>query len=145
MIKVAAKSNQIAEMPPQRGIIAHLTAGLVVLGLFVVLSACQPIYRNHGYVPTEAELALVEVGQDTQETVAAAVGRPSAQGLLNDVGWFYVKSRYQTRGALPRQEIDRQVVVISFDDNGVVSNVERFGLAVHLHVARHYPLHVLKA
>lgn len=108
-------------------VMANLLGSLMVLGLVMILSACQPIYQNHGYVPTDAELDLVEVGRDTQETVAAAVGRPSAQGLLNDVGWFYVKSSYQTRGPLQRQEIDRQVVVISFDDKGVVSNVERFG------------------
>lgn len=124
MVKVAAVAVRFAEMARLRA----LQAGLMVIGLFLILSACQPIYRNHGYVPSDAELALVEVGRDNRDTVAAAVGRPSAQGLLNDVGWFYVKSRYETRGAFARKEVDRQVVVISFDEDGTVSNVERFGL-----------------
>ena len=36
--------------------------------------------------------------------------------------------RTRTVGPLAPQEIDRQVVAISFSDRGVVQNVERFGL-----------------
>lgn len=103
--------------------------GRVVAGLLVILvAACSPIVRNHGYVPSDQELALVEVGVDTRETVEQKVGRPSVQGLLNDVGWFYVQSRWETRGARAPMEVDRQVVAISFDAEGMVENVERFGI-----------------
>jgi outer membrane protein assembly factor BamE (lipoprotein component of BamABCDE complex) len=47
---------------------------------------------------------------------------------LNDVGWFYVQSKWKQVGALAPMEVDRQVVAISFDEAGTVSNVERFGL-----------------
>jgi outer membrane protein assembly factor BamE (lipoprotein component of BamABCDE complex) len=86
------------------------------------------VYRNHGYAPTDAELAVVTVGKDTRDTVAEAVGRPSASGLLNDNQWFYVQSRYRQRGPQAPLEIERQVVVISFAESGTVSNIERFGL-----------------
>lgn len=92
------------------------------------LSACAAVYENHGFVPSDEELALVEVGKDTRETVAATVGRPSASGLLNDVGWFYVQSRWKRIGALEPKEVEREVVSITFDDKGTVENVERFGL-----------------
>jgi outer membrane protein assembly factor BamE (lipoprotein component of BamABCDE complex) len=101
---------------------------LLCLALVVLASACQPIYRNHGYAPTDAELAAVTVGKDTRDSVAAAVGRPSASGLLNDDQWFYVQSRYRQRGPQAPLEIERQVVVISFTEAGTVSNIERFGL-----------------
>jgi outer membrane protein assembly factor BamE (lipoprotein component of BamABCDE complex) len=101
----------------------------VIAGLVLVLTvACSPIFRNHGYVPSDDELALVEVGTDTRETVAQKVGAPTASGLLNDVGWYYVQSRFRTYGPREPREIDRQVVAISFAEDGVVSNVERFGL-----------------
>lgn len=99
-------------------------AAVLTLGL----SACAAVYENHGFVPSDEELALVEVGKDTRESVAATVGRPSASGLLNDVGWFYVQSRWKRIGALEPKEVDREVVSITFDDKGVVENVERFGL-----------------
>ncbi|MDZ7905032.1 MAG: outer membrane protein assembly factor BamE [Cypionkella sp.] len=96
--------------------------------MLLILAACSPIYQKHGYVPDDIDLNRIEVGVDTRDTVAAIVGRPSTAGLLNDVGWFYVQSRWKQVGALPNAEIDRQVVAISFAENGKVSNVERFGL-----------------
>ena len=99
----------------------------LALALFAAV-ACSPVYRNHGYVPSDDELALVEVGVDTRDTVAVTVGRPSAAGLLNDLGWYYVQSRWKQRGVLPPLEEDRQVVAISFTEDGVVENIERFGL-----------------
>ena len=98
----------------------------MILGLALV--ACAPVYRNHGYAPPDEELTLLEVGRDTRDTVAASVGRPSASGLLNDMGWFYVQSRWQHPGGRAPREIERQVVAISFTEDGVVSNIERFGL-----------------
>ena len=92
------------------------------------LAACAPIYQNHGYVPTEEDLALLTVGVDTQDTVASTIGRPSAQTLLDETGWYYVQSRYRTIGPREPKEIDRQVVAINFDPDGVVTNIERFGL-----------------
>ncbi|WP_199489539.1 outer membrane protein assembly factor BamE [Pseudotabrizicola alkalilacus] len=101
---------------------------VAVLCLAAALTACAPIYRNHGYVPAEEDLAQLEVGKDTRETAAPKVGRPSASGLLNDTGWFYVQSRWEQRGAIAPKEIDRQVVALTFTDGGVLQNVERFGL-----------------
>lgn len=103
--------------------------GRAVMALAVMGTvACTPVYRNSGYIPSDEELAQVAVGVDTRDTVAVTVGRPSAAGLLNDVGWYYVQSRFKQRGLLPPLEEDRQVVAISFTEAGVVENVERFGL-----------------
>ncbi len=99
-----------------------------VLGLLVAaVTACTTIYRNHGYVPSDPELAAVAIG-DSRDAVAQKIGRPTAAGLLNDAGWFYVQSRFAYRGALEPKEIAREVVAISFTEAGTVSNIERFGL-----------------
>lgn len=98
-------------------------------GLALVLTmACTPIYANHGYIPDEQDLAEVKPGLDTRDSVAAFLGRPSTEGLLGDKEWFYVQSRWKTVGGHAPQEIDRQVVAITFNDAGKVANVERFGL-----------------
>jgi outer membrane protein assembly factor BamE (lipoprotein component of BamABCDE complex) len=99
-----------------------------ILLLAAGLAACSPIYRNHGYVPAEDELALVEVGVDTRETVGQKIGRPSTSGLLNDEGWFYVQSRYEHRGPRQPREVERQVLAVTFNENGVVENIARYGL-----------------
>lgn len=100
----------------------------LLLVLVGSVAACAAVYRNHGYVPTEDELALVEVGKDTRETVGQKIGRPSTSGLLNDVGWFYVQSRYKLVGPREPKEIDRQVLAVTFTESGVVENIARYGL-----------------
>lgn len=100
-------------------------AGLALLAL----TACSEVVRNHGYTPSDEELATVAVGRDTRESVGFKVGRPSAGGLMADGGWYYVQSRWVHRGAMAPREVDRQIVAVSFDNSGRVSNVERFGLA----------------
>jgi len=100
----------------------------LALGAALLAAGCTAIYRNHGYVPTEEDLATVQVGKSTRDDVAASVGQPSSTGLLQGSGWFYVGSRWKYYGGRAPEEVDRQVVAISFTDKGVVSNVERFGM-----------------
>ena len=113
----------------QAGKIRARLAQVVMAGCIVLLSACSAVYRNHGYVPTDVDLEQVQVGVSTQQDVADFVGRPSAAGLLNDEGWYYVQSRFKHLGPKVPEEVERQVVAISFDKRGIVENVERFGLA----------------
>ena len=101
--------------------------GLAAMAV-VLAVACTPIYVNHGYVPEDKDLAELKTGVDTRDSVAAFLGRPSAEGLVGDVEWFYVQSRWKTVGGREPHEVDRQVVAISFDPDGKVTNVERFGL-----------------
>lgn len=99
------------------------------LGLAILtLAACSSLMDTHGYVPTDEDLSRIEVGRDTRETVASIAGRPSSAGILSSSGWYYVKSTYETRLYRAPVEVDREVVAISYDDRGFVSNIERFGL-----------------
>lgn len=90
--------------------------------------ACTPLIKNHGYIPEEEDLARIVVGQDTRESVTSIVGPPTSGGVLNGSGFYYVQSKFRTLGAFAPQEIEREVVAISFNDTGVVTNIERFGL-----------------
>ena len=101
---------------------------MTLLGAAVVLSGCVAQYQNHGYVPTEEDLAEVIVGSDNRISVAEKIGVPASSGVLNDEGYYYVRTRMRTLGPLAPREIDRQVVAISFSSAGLVQNVERFGL-----------------
>lgn len=116
-------------MEVQAGKTRARIAQLVMVGCIVLLSACSAIYRNHGYVPTDVDLNTLQVGVSSRQDVADTIGRPSAAGLLNDQGWYYVQSKFKQLGPIKPEEIDRQVVAISFDNRGIVENIERFGLA----------------
>ena len=116
-------------VPPQAWVLGFRRTMLGLTMLMVGLtSACAPIYRNHGYIPTDDDLGLIIVGIDSRDSVAATIGRPAASGLLGDEAWYYIQSRYRTMGAAAPVEIDREVVAITFGENGLVANIERFGL-----------------
>lgn len=104
------------------------TPRLTLAALLLCLAACTTLYRYHGYVPPEDALSQVVVGQTTRDELAGLIGEPGAEGVLTGSGWFYVGSKWEQYGPRPPREIERQVVAISFDADGRVANVERFGL-----------------
>ncbi len=99
-------------------------AGLIMLAV----AACSATFENHGYVPPKEDLDLITVGVDTRDSVADSIGRPTAFGVLQDGGWYYAQSRWRNFAYKAPQIIDRQVVAITFDKDGVVENIERFTL-----------------
>jgi len=106
-----------------------MTVRTTLLGLAVLsVAACSAVYRNHGYVPSEEELAGITVGVDTRDSVAESVGAPSSSGVLNNGGYYYVATRMRHYGPRKPQVVSRELVAISFDQSGVVRNVERYGM-----------------
>lgn len=101
---------------------------ILVIVAILGLTACSPVHRNHGYVPPDEDLAQIVVGETTMDMVPQLIGRPSAQGLLTGSGWYYVGSRWRHFGPFEPKEVNREVVALSFDQQGVVRNIERFGL-----------------
>lgn len=100
----------------------------LVLVLAAALAACSPMYRYHGYIPLEFELADVVVGQSSRDDVVALVGAPTATGVIGEDAFYYVRSRFRDYGYRASREVEREVLVISFTGAGVVRNIERFGL-----------------
>jgi outer membrane protein assembly factor BamE (lipoprotein component of BamABCDE complex) len=101
-------------------------AGAVAVA--ILLQACSPLVANHGYVPPESALAQLQIGVDTAESVVAKLGRPTTTGVLGNRGLYYVQSRFSQMAFFEPQEIDREVLVLSFNGNGTLGNIERFGL-----------------
>lgn len=99
-----------------------------VAAMAVMLSACAATFQNHGFVPPEDELETILPGVDTRDSLALSVGQPSASGVIRDDAWFYAAYRVRNFAYQAPQVIERDIVAISFDEDGVVSNVERFGL-----------------
>lgn len=106
---------------------AKVRIGISVLAL-AATAGCATLEDSHGYVPDDALLQQVMVGRDTKETVARILGRPGTAGIIDDRGWYYVKSDYERFLWRAPVEVDREVVAVSFAGNGQVENVERFGL-----------------
>ena len=105
-----------------------LFKAIVLTGACALLAGCSARYRDHGYVPTEEELAEVVVGVDTRDSVAETVGVPSSTGVLKDSGYYYIETRFRHYGAAAPKPVARDLVAISFDAAGVVQGIERYSL-----------------
>jgi len=105
-------------------LVRFCAAGVIVL----TIGACSATYQNHGYVPNDTELEDVIVGIDTRDSVAETIGRPTSFGVLSEGGWYYTQSRWRHFAYKAPKIIDRQLVAITYDEEGVVENVERFTL-----------------
>ena len=101
-------------------------APLVLAGALV--AACAPTIQVHGYVPSQADVAQVTPGVSNYESVEAALGRPSSSGLLRDSFLFYVQGTVESYTYNKPRVIDRVVLAVDFNANGVVEGLTRYGL-----------------
>jgi len=109
------------------GIWLKFRYGLAVVALFGLIG-CAATFTNHGYAPTDDELENIIVGVDTRNSVEETIGRPSSTGVLKEGGWFYISSRVRYFAYKEAEVIDRQLVAVSFNKRGTVTNIERFTL-----------------
>jgi outer membrane protein assembly factor BamE (lipoprotein component of BamABCDE complex) len=100
----------------------------VLVATALLAAACSPVTRGHGYAPQPEALAALVPGQDTQGSVRDKIGRPGGTGIINDNAWYYVASTIEEYGYREPRVVDRKVVVVLFDDQGVVTDIRQFGL-----------------
>ena len=101
---------------------------ILSVALLVLIYGCSEQYRNHGYIPSEEELSSVSVSQDDKNSVIEKLGTPSIGGILNDGNIYFVQSKVLKNSIRASKPIDRQVLVLSFDDNDRLSNIQKFGI-----------------
>lgn len=98
------------------------------LAALVLATACEPVRRTHGYAPRPAQLAEVTVGTDTKAEVAGKIGRPTTQGTFDGDEWYYISRSTESRALRDPRVISQEVVVVSFDEDGVAQAVDSYGL-----------------
>jgi outer membrane protein assembly factor BamE (lipoprotein component of BamABCDE complex) len=110
------------------GTITSGARGLALVVATIALTACSAQYRDHGYTPPPEDLAQIQVGRDTRETVRETIGAPTTEAMIDERSYYYVSSRMRQFAWRAPEEVAREVVAISFGPSGTVSNVERYGL-----------------
>ena len=93
------------------------------------LEVIQGTNAGATYELTDPEsVEAIEAGQYTQEDVLALLGTPSTVSTFDNRKWYYIGHR-STQFAFERPEVvERNVLVVSFDDTGFVSNKQIFSL-----------------
>lgn len=98
----------------------------------VVSTACNPILRTHGYIPTEEKPQAVNPETDTKTSVLARLGNPSIETTfsedLEEDTWYYINSVRQRYAYLRPQIQDRTITAIHFNVDGQVTKVAEYGM-----------------
>ncbi|MGB5949037.1 MAG: outer membrane protein assembly factor BamE [Parvibaculum sp.] len=104
-------------------------ASLSVAGL--ALAGCSPVVEQRGYVLNEKDLKRIKPGQTTKEEVREYMGSPSTESPLGGPhhdAYYYISSTFETDTFYPPEEVDRTVVAVYFDKQGVAQQVAYYGL-----------------
>ncbi len=105
------------------------STGVLAVGLVAgALAACAPMVHTDGQIPDPVKLASIEPGVQTQEEVVRMLGSPSSVATFDQNTWYYISKRTSTTAFLKPDVLEQRVVVINFDDSGVVRGMRLYGL-----------------
>ena len=100
-----------------------------LLAVTVAVAACEPVRQTHGYVPAEAYIERIAIGEDSRADVVSKIGRPSTTAAFENDEWYYISRTTQTRAFFAPEATEQKVMVISFDADGTVRGLDRYALA----------------
>lgn len=104
----------------------RLLAACAILTIGIGLSACGPrIYTGGSRVLSE-DLERIQPGEISQIQVHRILGTPSSTSLYGQETWFYISRTEETLAFFEPEEIDRQIVAITFGSDGMVEAVREF-------------------
>lgn len=95
--------------------------------LLVLLEACSGRVDMRGNNLDPDLLADIEVGQINRREVEEILGSPSSIALFEGETWYYISERSETWAFLQPEIKERKIVVIRFDEKGVVREKKVFG------------------
>lgn len=101
--------------------------GIAVLGSLALL-ACTPTVETHGHSLDEAQITKITPGSSSRQEVLQLMGSPSALSTFDDAAWYYVSQRTEKTSFYQEGVVEQDVVTVTFDDQGLVTAVERHGL-----------------
>lgn len=104
-----------------------LRASAVAL-VALAAASCSPTIENRGYVPDKEALDRVKPGSQTRTDVSDLLGTPSAVTPFSENTWIYIQSKTSTMAFFEPRVLEQNVVVVDFDDAGLVTDVRRYTL-----------------
>ncbi len=81
-----------------------------------------------GDAPAEVRINAIKPSKHTKEDVNRLLGSPTSITLFEKESWLYIESKEQNRLFLPQEEIERQVIQITFNPQGTVEKVNKLSL-----------------
>ena len=98
----------------------------------LMLSSCgwlMPPPQLRGNKVDSESLKELTPGTSTKADVSAIIGSPTARDSFDDNTWLYISEVTQERIGRTLGELEQNVVVVNFDDKGLLTNVHKLNEA----------------
>ena len=115
-------SDRSASTSPRHGCARLLLIGCLLIGGCSIFQAQSQLRGNH--VDADQLKELVP-GTSTRTDVTALIGSPTARATFDDNTWIYISEVTRPRIARVQGVLSQDVVVLSFNDQGVLQEVKR--------------------
>ncbi len=101
---------------------------MLFISICLITTACSSdlFVVHNGNMPTNDKIEQIKLGQSKQ-TVMNILGAPSLTTGLSDDHWIYMATTTKKVAFLRHEELDRQILALSFDNNSV-SKIEQLTL-----------------
>ncbi len=118
--------NQLLAATTQ-SILRHAMIVITSIGL---LSACTGQISTRGNMPDPERLVEIQPKEISKDGVQELLGSPSTVGSYEKQDtWVYFSEQTETFAFFTPEVIERKIVIIQFDDKGIVSTVKTLGIA----------------
>ena len=93
------------------------------------LAACGSAVQVRGNIPEPEDVAVIEPGVHSRQDVVDLLGSPSTISTFQDRKWYYIGQKTQEMAFSKPEVVDRQVLVVIFDEAGYVDQTTSYTLA----------------
>jgi len=107
-----------------RGLGFCLLAACATVGL----SACGNNVQLRGNTPDPEDIAVIQPGVQSRQDVIDLLGSPSTVSTFQDRKWYYIGQKTEEIAFMKPSVIDRQVLVVTFDEGGLVEGTQIYGM-----------------
>ncbi len=94
-----------------------------------VLSACEVPVQVRGNLPDKELVSSIEPGRHSRDQVSSILGSPSSISTFGSKRWYYIGSKVETFAFQKPKVLERNILVVSFNDAGLVDKTEALTLA----------------
>ncbi len=101
---------------------------MCVLTVGLLLGGCAQDKVHGNFIDPEVA-AEIRPGEQRRRDVVSLLGSPSALSTFEDDTWFYIGHRSPQYAFFNPTVLERRILVISFDENGVVQQTRNLSLA----------------
>lgn len=96
-----------------------------ILAALTALPACTPTEAIRGNIVEDYRMAEIVPGVSSRTNVLKSLGSPTTVAPFDDNVWYYIGQKTEQTGIFDPKVIDKKVVVVAFNDDGVVEAIDK--------------------